>query len=925
MGGSGDAATRTEGAGPNRLAEADLLAMHELIQTKTAPPSWMGDKIRRSALLDRLDGALSKRLTVIHAPAGYGKTSLLLQWRDLHRQDALLIAWLTLEKDDSDPKRLTQYISLALGASDEGNAAVAADLPPRAALSAIINRLVREPRPVVIIFDDFHRAESAAVVDLLKALIRLAPENCHFMVASRDHPRLDQAVLAAENQLLELRSEDLRFSAPEAEALLRRDDDVSLDAEDVQRIVERTEGWPIALQLMLLSLRQGVDHQHFVERLGGSSIELAGYLSEQVFAGLPADVREMVIRTTLVDTLTGDLVNALCDRQDGWLILEQLEQQGVFLTPLSDERRAFRYHQLFAEHMRRLLARDDIAKFRALQAVAARWFAAHDNVGQAVDHAILAQNPELLVAIVEEAGAWRLIPNGLQDVAARALEALPEEMVRAAPRVMLMRIYLAIKQGEMGEARADYDWLLESADTADHSADLWTEIHVVGDVLLEYENVPVTLEDLLAREALLRTMPANDHLMLGNACEALGAKYYETGRLERAIEPTLAAREHYQARGSLYSGIFTRFLEARIRHDQARMKEAASILGKARTEIEHRFGADSDLSANCSAFEAALLYEKDRLTDALALLDWALPHMEQSDGWVDVYAAAYLTAARAASADGGADEARALLGRAKRLAQRRRLRQLELLADLCELELLIQRFQDDEAADRLAAEIELDALAGNMALESPVFRKVAIAAALCRAKLLLIRGETAAALAELGQLRRWGVEHGSGRLLIDVDLLTACGLQQAGDNAGAQAHFDEAVGVAMFQEIKRPFLDARRFSEPLVKATLQGTQRVDRFRDQFLKDLNRSFGPQQAAAGGQSGFSPAEIAVLAYLSQGYANKEIARLIGMSPDTVKYRLKALFRKLGVSKRRDAVAVARERNLVAGAARRDTASA
>ncbi|HEU4959341.1 MAG TPA: LuxR C-terminal-related transcriptional regulator [Sphingomonas sp.] len=899
--------------------------MHELIQTKTAPPSWMGDKIRRSALLDRLDGALGKRLTVIQAPAGYGKTSLLLQWRHLHENDALVIAWLTLEKDDADPKRLTQYVSLALGAPDIGSgAAVAADLPPRAALSAIINRLVREPRPVVMIFDDFHRAESPAVVDLLKALIRLAPENCHFIVASRDHPRLDQAVLAAEDQLLELRSEDLRFSGPEAEALLLSDQGVELGADDIRRIVERTEGWPIALQLMLLSLRQGADYQQFVERLGGSSLELAGYLSEQVFAALPDEVREMVIRTTLVDTLTGDLVNALCERQDGWLILEQLEQQGVFLTPLSDERRAFRYHQLFAEHMRRLLARDDIAKFQALQGVAARWFAAHDNVGQAVDHAILAQNPELLLEIVDEAGAWRLIPNGLQDVAARALDALPEERVRAAPRLMLMRIYLAIKQGEMGEARADYDWLVESADQGNYSADLWTEIHVVGDILLEYENVPVTLGDLLAREALLRTMPANDHLMLGNACESLGAKYYEAGRLERAIEPTLAAREHYQARGSLYSGIFTRFLEARIRHDQARMKDATSILVTARAEIENRFGADSDLSANCSAFEAALLYEQDRLSDALALLDWALPHMEQSDGWVDVYAAAYLTAARAASADGGADEARALLARARRLAQRRRLRQLELLADLCELELLLQRFQADDAADRLAEAIGLDALADEMALESPVFRKVAIAASLCRVKLRLVRNETALALAELGQLRRWGVEHGSGRLLIDVDLLTACGLHRSGEAAGAQSHFDEAVGVAMFQEIKRPFLDARRFSEPLVKATLQGAQRVDRFRDQFLKELCRSFGPPQAVPGIQGGFTPPEIAVLTYLSNGYANKEIARLIDMSPDTVKYRLKSLFRKLGVNKRRDAVAVARERNLIADAARRDVMS-
>jgi LuxR family maltose regulon positive regulatory protein len=914
-----NAANRPEGADPAGIAATDSLAMRELIQTKTAPPCWMGDKIRRDDLLRRLDETLEKRLTVIQAPAGYGKTSLLLQWRQHHANDDLLVAWLTLEKDDADPKRLTQYISLALGgaADIEGAAAIPADLPPRAALSAIINRLLREERQVVMIFDDFHRAENPAVAELLRALIRLAPENCHFIVASRDHPWLDQAVLAAEDQLLELRSEHLRFSALETEALLLRNQGIELGPDEVRLIFERTEGWPIALQLMLLSLRRRVDRQQFVERLRGSSQELAAYLSEQVLEALPADVREMVIRTALIDTLTGDLVNLLCEREDGWLMLERLEQQGVFLTPLSEERQAYRYHQLFAEHMRERLARHDMAKYRRLQGIAARWFAGEGNVGQAVDHAIQAQDPVLLSAIVDEVGAWRLIPNGLQDVATRALQALPESILWSTPRLVLMRVYLAIKQGEIGQARADYDRLFKDADAADHSADLWIEIQVVGDTLVEYENGPVTLEDLLAREALLRTLPTNDHLLMGSVCEALAGKYFETGRLERAIDPTLAAREHYQAQGWLYSDIFTRFLEARVRQSQGRLKDAAAILANARGEIEACFGAHSDLAANCAAFEAWLLYDQDRLPEALAVLDWALPHMEQSDGWADVYAAAYLTAARSASADGDIEEARGLLGRARRLARRRRLNQLELLAQLCELELLIERLEADDVANCLAAEIGLDALADDMALESPLFRKAAIAASLCRVKLNLAEGAVPAALDELELLRRWGSEHGCGRLLIDVDLLTACCFHRLGDNGRAQSFFDDAVGAAMFQGIRRPFLDARRFAEPLIKDTLQRAHRVDRFRDQFLKEICRALTAHQGKASTQAGFNPSEIAVLTYLSRGYANKEIARLIEMSPDTVKYRLKWLFRKLGVDNRRDAVIAARERNLVSEA--------
>ncbi|MDB5714915.1 MAG: hypothetical protein JWO15_2312 [Sphingomonadales bacterium] len=898
----------------------EALVVHDLIQTKTAPPSWMGDKIRRDGLLARLDGGLHKRLTLIHAPAGYGKTSLLVQWRRRHRDSAILVAWLTLEKDDAHLRRLTDYISLAIGGPETGAAQgddasyMQADLPPRAALSAIINRLVQETRPVVLIFDDFHCAASATVVEFVKSLIRLAPENCHFVIASRDYPLLDQAVLAAENQLLDIRTEDLRFSASETEALFARNENVTVDSDDLRRIFERTEGWPIALQLTSLSLRPDMDHQQLVDRLGGSSAELASYLSEQVLMGLPPDMRELVIRTALVDTLTGDMVNALCDRQDGWLMLEHLEQQGVFLTSPFDDRHAYRYHQLFAENMRDRLARHDIAKFCRLQCAAAQWFAAHDDIVQAINHAIQAQNPELLVTIFEDAGAWRLIPNGMQGVAERAIGALPCAIVEGNPRLVLTRIYLAIKRGEMAEARANYDRLSVTASDANLSADLLTEIHIVEELLLEYENVPVTLEGLLAREALLRTLPTNDHLMLGNVCESLGAKYYESGRLERAMEPTLAARDHYQARGSLYSDLFTRFLESRIRHDQGRLKDSLSILATARIEIESTFGDRSDLAANCAAFEAQMLYAQDRLPEATALLLWSLPHMEQSDGWVDVYAAAYMTAARIAAADGLLDDARALLSRARRLARRRRLPQLELLAQLCELHLLIQNGHCDEAAFGLAHDLALDALADDMLLESPIFRPVATAAALCRARLYLVDGRDDLALAQLDVLKTWGSQHGSGGLLIEVNILIACALQ----TPQAQSHFDEAVGMAMFQGIVRPFLDARRFVEPLVKATLRGTQHVDRFRDQFLKELSRSFASTSLKDSAQGPLTTAETTVLTYLCQGYSNKEIARFIRMSPDTVKYRLKSLFKKLGVSKRRDAVSLTRDRNLIADTA-------
>lgn len=896
--------------------------MHDLIHTRVAPPTWVGAQIRRDLLLARLDEALSRRLTVIHAPAGYGKTSLLAQWRGRLEGQAVLVAWLTLERDDADLARLAQYIALAIDGAEqahsaeeglaEGGERMSSDLPSRAALSAIVNRLAREPRPVVLILDDLHRAEGAAVTEFLTALIRLAPANCHFVVASRDCPWLGQSILAAAEQVLELLADDLKFSAPEAEAMLARAGGVFGD-DDVQSLVERTEGWPIALQLASLSLKRGADQRQLVSRFSGPSSELARYLSEQVLATLPDEMRQIVIRTALVDRLNGEVVNLLCDRDDGWLILERLEQQGLFLTPLSSDRKVYRYHQLFAEYLREHLARGDIGQFRSLQRRAARWFARRGEVAEAVDHAILANDDGILTDIIEEAGGWRLIPQGMQPILERGLQKLREAIIVGRPRLLLARVYLAIKQGEVARARTDYDRFLVAAAGVDLSADLWTEIRVVGDTLADYENVPVSLDDLLDREALLRALPADDHLVLANFTETLGAKYLEGGWLERALEPTLAARDHYQALGSLYSDLFTRFLEARIKRAQGRHEDAVAILAAARLQITSSFGERSDLAANCAAFEAELLYEQDRRAEARNLLDWALTHMEQSDGWVDVYAAAYFTAARAAAADGAMEEAYATLARARRVADHRSLRQLAMLADLCQLDLLVQYGPDANAARAYAAQIGLDALADEMAQESPVYRPVACAAALCRVKLSLLDGDHARAIAELRALRRWASRHGAGRLLIDVNILLAYGLRCSSETAASQASFDEAVGIAMFQGLLRPFIDARGFVEPFLVGGGESAASGDRFRGRFLKALSKAFATR-SALGEPDGLNDAEATILRHLGQGISNKEIARLIGMSPDTVKYRLKSIFRKIDVTTRRDAVRVSRERGLL-----------
>lgn len=889
--------------------------MIDVVPAKFDPPTWLGNQLQRNHLLELLDNALHRRLTLVSAPAGYGKTSLLSQWRGRIAASGVQLVWLSLDKEDGDIKRLSRCLLMAIQNAVEGSfpETVSTDLPTRAALSAIVKLLANSQSPTILILDDLHNADSRPAHDFLKTLIQMAPPNCHFLFSSRDNPNLGQTLFQAEGQLLEVNSADLKFTSAEAAMLFGREGQ-SLDMEIMDQLLSRTEGWPIALQLSSLSLKRGVAPAMLLSNFDGSSAELARYLSEHVLLALPDDIQNAVMRTAIVDRLTGDLVNLLCDRDDGWLLLERLEKQGVFLSSVPTSKIEYRYHQLFAECMRERFERSNAPEYAILQGKVAAWFADRDMVDDAVRHAIKSGDNALLASIVEIAGGWRLIPLGMQGVVADAFAQLPKLVVRSQPRLALAKVYLNIKTGELGAARVAFDQLEASLAGAQLPAELRTEMQVVGDTLADYENQPVTFEDLIEREALLRRLPADDHLVLANINETLGAKYFEAGWLERALQPTLIARDHYKAFGSLYSQIFTHFLEARILRAQGRSNDALRILAETRETIFVHFGDQSDLAANCAAFEAELLYEQDKLEQAQEKLKWALPHMEQYDGWVDVYAAAYLTLARSLAFAGSFEEAWTLLDRARRTAVRKRLRQLEMLADLCELELKLTHGATEAEIASIALKVELDILADGATMQSPQYRQVALAASICRIRFNLLKEDWHGALSELEKVSVWAGERRAGRLLIDLNILSAYANLRVGQAEESRSSFDDAVGIAMFQEIPRPFIDARAIVQPCLDSALLANSQFGKYREQFLKSIGRAIANSRNSITANGLLTEAEVEAIFHLSQGHSNKEIARLIGMSPDTVKYRLKSIFKKIGVSKRRDAIRVLVERGLI-----------
>ncbi len=893
----------------------------QLIKSKLAPPSWIGGQVVREKLIKQLDAVFTHRLSLIVAPAGYGKTSLLSQWWNVERnRKSCFIAWVTLEAEDADVAMLARYIQSALQIAlldDAGDAAHKSgynNIPPSSSLSAALNLLDRFDRPVVIVFDDLHSAGVPEVELFLRKFIKLAPSHCHFVFASRDQPRLDQATLAAENQFFELGMGELKFSEDEAEKLLIQNTVQGIGDTDFQKIYNRTEGWPIALQLTFLSLKQGVDLSQLVDRFSQPTGNLAEYLSEQVLLSLSPEDEEIVSHTVLLDHLTGEAVNFLCDRQDGWDVLVRLEGKGVFLMPDSPNRNSYRYHQVFRDYLRSRLERNQSELYTKLHKKAARWYGDQGRIGRAVSHAINANDEKLIAALVDEAGGWRLIPIGRIDVLSQAIDHISDEILEENPGLKLGQIYLMIKGGDLTGARECYQEYTTRIEAEILPTGKWNEVKLVGDIISEYENRPVTLDDLIAREALIPSVNSDDHIMLGHLNEALGAQYLDGGWLERALGPILEARRHHQALGSLYSDLFTQFLEARVRRGQGRLNEALQILNEAKLKIENSFGARSDLAANCASYLGELAYDQDRLDDVDELLEWALPHMEESDGWFEVYTAAYFTSARRFAAKGSLRDSKIILDEAKSLARRRGLLQLEITSELCWFDIELNYDTSTTDFTEKANALKVITYAAEMKERSPHYRQVAIIASMCLVKMQLLSGDAKGALETLEPLRTFAREHGVGRLLIEVDILTSAALEKMDDSMAALKCLDEAVNMSIFQNIIRPFVDLSRFYDLSAEHRFEIGEQSDRFKKQFLQTVSKALSQRRRRDDAEGALTSGELEILNYLNNGLSNKEIARLTSISPNTVKFRLKSVFKKLDVSKRRDAVMIAREKGLV-----------
>ena len=404
----------------------------------------------RPRLLNLLDEGLGKKLIILSAPAGFGKTSLVADWLASVSHPA---AWITLDEEDNDFARFIQYLVAGVQKLDPAidNTAVELLLSPQpmlktAALTALLNQIDDVQADTILVLDDFHLIDNADIHQAVEYLLNYLPINMHLVISTRSDPPINISRLRAQGELVEIRMEQLRFNEEEVRQFFQEYGEINISAENVSRLTKRTEGWISGLQMACLSLRGTRDVQQFVDSFSGSHKYILDYLIEEVLKQQSPQVQHFLLHTSLLERICGPLCDELLDTSDSQLVLQKLERENLFLIPLDDQRVWYRYHQLFRDLLQHRLSLGDAKQISALYQKASHWHEKEGWHGLAIEYALEAQDYELALRWIRKEAENTLMRAEVKTYQ-KWISRLPSDLVREDPYFEFLNTWCAILQG----------------------------------------------------------------------------------------------------------------------------------------------------------------------------------------------------------------------------------------------------------------------------------------------------------------------------------------------------------------------------------------------------------------------------------------------------------------------------------------------
>jgi ATP/maltotriose-dependent transcriptional regulator MalT len=582
-----------------------------LLATKLYIPPPRQNVVMRSRLTERLNQGLHRKLSLISAPAGFGKTTLVSAWLAVSARPT---AWLSLEEGENDLTRFLAYLVAAIQTIAPTIGAGLLDVllspqppPTEAILTALLNDIATLPDHFVLVLDDYHLIDATSVDAALTFLLEHLPPQMHLVVTTREDPQLPLARLRVRNQMTELRAADLRFTPAEAAAFLKEVMDLDLAAEDVAALESRTEGWIAGLQLAALSMRGRADMGQFVRAFAGDNRYIVDYLVDEVLQRQPEPIRSFLLQTSILERLHGPLCDAVVDdgrpttddgtaafvRHPSSVVLEELERGNFFVVPLDDQRQWYRYHHLFAEVLAAHLRAEQPDLAATLHRRASTWYEHNASAADAIHHALAAEDYARAADLVELA-ATAMSRSRQEATLLGWLRALPNEVVRARPVLSVAYAHMVLASGKLEgveERLRDAEWWLDTtADSRPRPGAPAAAMVVVDDTTFRRLPGAIAIARAgmaLARGNLSQTMtyaqraldlaPEDDHLTRGGAAGFLGLALWTSGDLEAAYRTYAEGMASLHKAGNIADAINGAVTLAAIRIAQGRLREAMRI------------------------------------------------------------------------------------------------------------------------------------------------------------------------------------------------------------------------------------------------------------------------------------------------------------------------------------------------------------
>jgi LuxR family maltose regulon positive regulatory protein len=863
----------------------------DLLQTKLLAPPLRSNYIPRDRLIARLDSGREAKLILVSAAAGYGKTTLVTAWL---QHWPIKSTWLSLDEHDNDPRRFLAYLLAALQQIEPGiGKTVEAILqfpqppPPETLLTTLVNDIASASTPFLLILDDYHVIQAPPIHHQLNFLVEHLPPLMHLAILTREDPPLPLARLLARGQMIEVRQQDLRFTLDECADFLNQVIELKLRPADIVALEHRTEGWIAGLQLAALSMRGRDDLAGFIDAFTGSSHYVLDYLIEEVFQQQPADVQDFLLKTSILDRLTGPLCDLVASRTGSRDLLERLEHTNLFTLPLDPACTWYRYHNLFAELLHQRLHVTAPSSEPELHRLASQWFAAEKLLPEAIQHALAAGDWDQAADWITTASVAMLSRGELATLLGW-IKALPEEQIRRRPQLC-----------------RDYGWALTLAGQLDAAAPYLdcAERAMQGDV--EHLGQVIVAQAYLARtrgnypQAIALSKKAlglirdADVLHRGLVTFTLGFAYFNAGQM---AEAELALQEACQANrlsGNAFARLTCMGLLSVIQKNQGRLHRAAEFCRQALQDTP-----GSPMAAQVQEFLADILYEWNDLEGVREHLEQGLKNsLYLGNRMIQLEICRAMI--RLGVASGNATEAQQAL---------RQLQQLSYEVD-------------SPVALRLAAGTQAEfALAqGDIPSAGDWTRQAAegidpaalgVQYRLMQARLLLAQDQPAQAAEMLEGLYETVSQAGLASAMIDIRALQALAATSPVD----ALHFlKEALVIARPEGFIRTFVD----KGGSMKALLERLKAQGGELKPYILALLGAFGEKRPTAKAQPLVEPMserELEILRLLAQGLSNRQIAERLVISVGTTKSHVHHILEKIGSGSRMGAVTRAREQGLI-----------